>query len=412
MRILFLHNNFPAQYRHVATHLARNKENQVVFASLRAPFKIPGVTNVVYKPHRDANENTHHYLRSMETAVLNGQVTLRVCLELKRRGFIPDVVCSHSGWGNSLYIRDAFPNARILNYFEWFYHGEGSDADFLKSAALTLDDAARIRTKNAPILLDLAQCDWGQVPTSFQASQFPEIFHPKLSILHDGVETDFFKPDPAAPRQIGNLDLSDAAEILTYATRGMEPYRGFPEFMRAAALLMKKRPTLHVLVIGEDRVVYGRKLPEGESWGRRMVEELKPDPERLHFTGPLTYREYVRALQFSTVQAYLTVPFVLSWSVIESLACGAIIVGSDTAPVKEVIRHGKNGFLAPFHDHEAFAGQIEWALDNAGDLEKIRASARQTVLDHYALDKLLPHHLRLIRDVAEGHLPPREKTDN
>ncbi|MEP3244039.1 MAG: glycosyltransferase family 4 protein [Sneathiella sp.] len=410
MRVLFLHNNFPAQYRHVARKLAEKKKNQIVFASHRAVEKIPGVANVIYKPHREVKPDTHHYLKTTETAVINGQSLFRVCIDLKKKGFIPDIICAHSGWGPSLYVKDVFPDAKLLSYFEWYYHARGSDADFLKDANIGFDDAGRIRTKNLPVLMDLAHCDWGQVPTQFQASQFPDIFKSKLSVLHDGVDTDFFKPKKDVPKIFGKLDLTHADEILTYATRGMEPYRGFPEFMRAATLLMKKRPGLHVVIVGQDRVAYGKKLPEGDGWGKRMVDELKPDMSRLHFTGLLPYGDYVKVMQASTVQAYLTVPFVLSWSLIETLSCGALVVASDTAPVKEVIQDGENGFLADFFDHEAFADRVNFVLDNHKDLATVRKAARQTVLDNYAHKKLLPRQLRLIKDIANGTFPPLEGT--
>jgi len=406
MRVLFLHNNFPAQYRHVARKLAEKKKNSVVFASHRAGEKIPNVVNLIYKPHRQPKPETHHYLRSTETAVINGQSLFRACIELKNKGFRPDIVCAHSGWGPAFYIKDIFPDAKLLGYFEWYYHAFGSDADFLKNSDLNLDDAGRIRTKNLPVLMDLANCDWGQVPTHFQASQFPDVFKSKLSVLHDGVDTSFFKPDPKASKKFGSLDLSPVDEILTYATRGMEPYRGFPEFMRAAALLMKQRPDLHVVVVGRDRVAYGKQLPDEETWRQRMLDELDFDESRLHFTGLLPYEDYVRILQISTVQAYLTVPFVLSWSLIETLACGGLVVASDTDPVREVITDGENGFLTDFFNHEAFAARIAHALDHHKELDHIRKAARHRVLDNYALKNLLPKHLRLIKDVANGTLPP------
>ncbi|GLQ04919.1 glycosyltransferase family 4 protein [Sneathiella chinensis] len=408
MRVLFLHNNFPAQYRHVARKLGEEKENQVIFASHRAAEKIPGVVNVLYKPHREGSEKTHHYLRSTESAVINGQSLFKLCIDLKKKGFSPDIICAHSGWGPALYVKEVFPHARLLCYFEWYYHAFGSDADFLQDSNIGYDDAGRIRTKNMPLLMDLAHCDWGQVPTQFQAAQIPKVFHSKLSVLHDGVDTDFFKPDPDAPKKFGALDLSHADEILTYATRGMEPYRGFPEFMRAAALLLKERPNLHVVVVGQDRVAYGKKRPDGKGWGEAMVEELKPDRDRLHFTGLLPYADYVKVLQASTVQAYLTVPFVLSWSLIESLSSGALVVASDTAPVREVIRDGENGFLSDFFDHEALARRIAFVLDNHKDLQSVREAARNTVLETYSHQKLLPRQLQLIRDVAAGTLPPTE----
>ncbi len=407
MRVLFLHNNFPAQYRHVARKLAENKNNKIVFASHRAPEKIPGVVNLLYKPHRNASKETHHYLRSTESAVINGQSLFKSCIELKKKGFEPDIVCAHSGWGPSLYIKDIFPNAKLLSYFEWYYHALGSDADYLKDSNINFDDQSRIRTKNLPVLMDLAHCDWGQVPTHFQASQFPDVFRQKLSVMHDGVDTDFFKPAHKSKLKIKNLDLSDADEILTYATRGMEPYRGFPEFMRAAARLQKERQGLHVVVVGEDRVAYGKRLPKDDSWKIRMLKELDFDENRLHFTGLLPYSDYVKVLQASTVQAYLTVPFVLSWSLIESLSCGALVVASDTAPVREVITDTENGFLADFFDHNAFADRLAYVLDNHVDLQDVRKKARQTVMQNYALKNLLPKHIRLIQDVANGSLPPR-----
>lgn len=405
MQVLFLHNNFPAQYRHVARKLAEDRNNRVVFASHRAVEKIPGVVNLLYKPHRETHKATHHYLRSTETAIINGQSLFKACIELKKRGFEPDIICAHSGWGPSLYVKDLFPNAKLLSYFEWYYHAIGSDADFLKDAQISYDDQSRIRTKNVPVIMDLAHCDWGQVPTNFQAAQFPDIFRPKLSVMHDGVDTNFFKPAYKSKLKLANLDLSDADEILTYATRGMEPYRGFPEFMRAAAQLQKQRPGLQVVVVGEDRIAYGKKLPKGDSWKARMLAELDFDETRLHFTGLLPYADYVKVLQASTVQAYLTVPFVLSWSLIESLSCGALVVASDTAPVREVIQDGKNGFLADFFDHEAFAEKIAYVLDNQKDLQPIRKQARQTVMDTYAHKNLLPKHIRLIKDIAAGQTP-------
>lgn len=410
MRVLFLHNNFPAQYRHVARKLAENKKNQIVFASHRAVEKIPGVINLKYQPHRKVRADTHHYLRSTETAIINGQSLFRACIDLKKKGFKPDIICAHSGWGPSLYVKDLFPDAKLLSYFEWYYHALGSDADFLKDSNISFDDQSRIRTKNVPLLMDLADCDWGQIPTQFQQSQFPDVFKSKLSVIHDGVDTGFFKPAPEAKLKLANLDLSHADEILTYATRGMEPYRGFPEFMRAAARLQKERPGLHVVVVGEDRVAYGKKLPEGESWKGRMLQELDFDENRLHFTGLLPYKDYVKVLQASTVQAYLTVPFVLSWSLIETLACGALVVASNTEPVREVIKDGETGFLADFFDHDAFADRIAHVLDNHKDLDHVRKAARKFVLNNYALKDLLPRHIRLIKDVASGHIPPREGT--
>src|SRR5262245_50587956 len=256
MRVLFLHRNFPAQYRHVAAAMATDKSNEVVFGTRDGGDTIPGVRKVLFKPARAVAATTHPYLRPTEEAVLDGQAVFRVCAQLREKGFEPDLVCAHSGWGPGLYAKDVFPKSKLLVYFEWYYHGRGGDADFIDPQSVDDDTACRIRTRNAPLLLDLADCDRGLCPTQFQRDQFPAIFHPKRTVLHDGIDTDFFKPQAGTKLTLPDLDLSGAGEIVTYATRGMEPYRGFPQFMRAAALLLKRRPNLHIVVAGSDRVAY------------------------------------------------------------------------------------------------------------------------------------------------------------
>jgi glycosyltransferase involved in cell wall biosynthesis len=398
MRFLFLHNNFPAQYRHIVAALAADPANQVVFGTQREDGAMANVRKALFKPNRTAHASTHHYVQSLEGAVLNGQAVYRLCESLKKAGFVPDVICGHSGWGPTLYVQEAFPAARLICYFEWFYRAHESDADFLTHGAMAADQACQIRTRNAPILLDLAGCDAGICPTAYQRDQFPQAFRGKLTVLHDGIDTEFFKPAPDAKLQLPGLDLSHATEIITYVARGMEPYRGFPEFMRAAALLLQRRPGLHAVVVGADRVAYGKALPAGQSYKQQLQEELSGyDLSRLHFTGLLPYASYLRVLQASSAHVYLTVPFVLSWSMLEAMSTGCLIVGSDTAPVREVVTDGKNGLLVDFFAPEAIAAQVAYALDNPAQMGEIRAAARATVLQRYALRDLLPKQLHLIR---------------
>ena len=219
------------------------------------------------------NAQTHQYVRPLESAVIYGQAVFRMAEQLKADGFVPDVICGHSGWGPTLFVKEAFPNTPLLCYFEWFYHSIGSDADFDPAEPLTVDDMARIRIKNAPILIDLYSCDWGLSPTYWQRSQFPPELQQKLSTLHDGVDTDYFKPDPGAKLVLPNLDLSGVDEIVTYVSRGMEPYRGFPEFIESIAYVQERRPNCHVVVVGSERVCYGRSLPNGESYKDYMLEK-------------------------------------------------------------------------------------------------------------------------------------------
>lgn len=402
MRILFLHNNFPAQYRNLATLLARDPKNLVVFGTQAEAGELPGVRKVLYKPHREPRKETHVYTRRIESAVINAQAVYRMCTALKNKGFTPDVVYGHSGWGPTLFTLDAFPDAKLISYFEWFYKAFGSDADFLRKDALTEDDILQIRVKNIPVLMDLELCHRGVVPTRWQRDQFPDLFHPKLRVIHDGVDTDFFVPVEGAQLTLPDLDLSHADEIITYVARGMEPYRGFPQFMEAVGIIQKRRPNTHVVVVGNDRVAYGRQLPDGQTYKQKMLAEVELDMDRLHFTGLLPYAQYLKVIQASSAHIYLTVPFVLSWSMIETMSTGALVIGSDTDPVREVIEDGKNGLLVDFFSPEQIADRVDEVLDHPDRMAALRKAARETVLERYALKDRLPELVRNIEDTING----------
>ena len=400
MRILFLHSNFPAQFRHVATALARDSKNQVVFGTQRKEGKIPGVQKVIYETSRQARPETHHYVRNLENAVLQGQGFYREAQKLKAQGFIPDIVYGHCGWGAELFTKDIFPKATFLGFFEWYYHAHGTDADFDPNDPIDADTEAKIRVKNATMLLDLVSCDRGLCPTNWQKQQFPPEYQSKLTVRHDGVNTSFFKPNPGIKLVLPsvNLDLSEAEEIVTYATRGMEPYRGFPQFMEAAALIQQRRPKAHIVVVGEDRVAYGKKLPDGKTYKQLMLEKLDLDLSRIHFTGSLPYSQYLQVLQASSAHVYLTRPFVLSWSMIEAMSVGCAVIGSRTAPVQEVIQDGYNGLLVDFFSPEEIAQRVDEVLDHPDRLAALRTRARETVVQNYDLATLLPLHIQWLEE--------------
>ncbi len=395
MKILFLHPNFPAQFKHLAAKLGQDPKNQVVFGTGRQEGQIPGVTKALYGKSRTARPETHHYVRPLENAVLEGQGVYRLSQKLKNENFFPDIVYGHSGWGPTLFIKDIFPKAKLLCYFEWFYHAHGSDADFDPSDPLDEDAIAKIRIKNAPILLDLYSCDRGLSPTNWQKEQFPKEFHSKIKAHHDGVDVNYFKPNPGAKLVLPriNLDLSQAKEIVTYVARGMEPYRGFPQLIETISLLQKQRPECHFVIVGKNRVAYGKSLPDGQTYKDAMLEKFPLDMQRVHFTGLIPYEEYLQVLQASDAHIYLTRPFVLSWSMLEAMAVGCLIVGSATAPVREVIEDGVNGLLVDFFQPEEIAAKVNEALDNPEGMAKIRAQARKTIVQRYDLNRLLPQHL-------------------
>ncbi|HBS33998.1 MAG TPA: glycosyl transferase family 1 [Parvularcula sp.] len=394
MRILFVHDNFPAQFGPIGEYLAA-KGWEAVFGTARKNARHPTIKTFNYAPHREITKGVHPYAGTFEKAVINGQAVARACFELKRKGYNPDVMVAHSGWGPGMFLKDVWPDARYVGYFEWYYQPNGADVAFLTGEPQSDDELCRTRARNAPILADLAACDVGVAPTEWQRAQFPDLFKDRLVAIHDGILTDTYAPLPGATLKLEGLDLSEAEEIVTYVARGMEPYRGFPEFMAAMEIVMKRRPKAHVVVVGEDRVAYGKKLGEGDSFKKRALTSGQFDMQRLHFTGLLPRAAYLKVLQASSVHVYLTVPFVLSWSMMEAMSAGCLLLASDTDPVKELIEDGKNGVLVDFYNVQAIARAIMRTLETPEKYREIRIAARRTIVDRYSAEDIYARKERL-----------------
>lgn len=401
MKILFAHQNFPGQYLHVARHLGATPGNQVVFLTQRPDASLPGVHNIVYKPRRSISPQVHHYLRESEAAVLNAQEVLRVAIDLKKSGFVPDVMLGHNGWGEIWYLKDIFPTTPLVGYFEFFYRMQGADVGFDPSEPVTIDTAPRIRTKNLGNLLALDTVDLGQCPTQWQKSVYPKRYHSMLHVMHEGIDTQIAAPDPAARLRLeaSGLELAAGNEVVTYVARNLEPYRGFPSFMRSLPEILKRRPKAQVVIVGGDDVSYGARPPEGKTFRQMMLDELGDslDLGRVHFLGKVPHSTFIKVLQVSRVHVYLTYPFVLSWSMLEAMSASCLIVGSKTPPVEEVIHHCQNGLLVDFFSPQEIAGRVVEALEDKRAHESIRRNARQTILDHFDLHSIcLPAHLKLL----------------
>jgi glycosyltransferase involved in cell wall biosynthesis len=409
MRILFIHQNCPGQYKYLAPHMAAKSGNKAVFITQPGKPTPAGVAKVEYKPSRQAGPNTHRYIRNLEGFILNGQGVARAAIHLKKAGFAPDIVCAHPSWGESLFVKDVFPDARLLLFCEFYYRAIGADVGFDPAYPVELDDLCRVRVKNAAHMLALEAMDWGVSPTEWQRRQYPSWWQQRISLIHDGIDTDVAKPDAAASYTLPDGTVVRAGdEVVTYVARNLEPYRGFPSYMRALEDLCRRRPNARFIVVGGDDVSYGQRLPKGETYRQKYLKEVKIDPARVYFIGQVPYDQFVRVLQVSAAHVYLTYPFVLSWSMLESMAAGCLLIGSDTAPVRELIRDGENGLLVDFFSPKAISDRVEAALKAPEKYKAMRERARATVLERYNLADCLARHVRLIEDVAARRFPPRE----
>jgi len=350
----------------------------------------------VYKSPREVRKDIHPYLRLQENAVLHGQQVVRAIEGMSRNGFRPDLVIGHPGWGELLFVKDVLPNVPLISYCEFFYRGKGLDVGFDPEDPADIDAICRSRARSSHLLLSLESCDLGISPTHWQKSVHPAAFQDKIHIAFDGIDTDAARPNgPAKLRLPDEAQVNRGDEILTYVARNLEPYRGFRTFTRALPHILAKRPSARVVVVGGNDVSYGSKPGRYKNWRDAMLAEVDLDLSRVHFTGKLPYLDYLKLLRASRAHVYLTYPFVLSWSCLEAMACGALVIGSDTPPVREVLQHDQNGIITDFFDQRALADRVIDALAKPDAYMGHRQAARQTAL-RYSLEVSLPRQLNLI----------------
>ena len=408
MNILFLHPNMPGQYRHLAQMLGALGTHRIFFITKHRSAEIPGVKRITYgmKPHEAPPG--HRYLLNAEHAIRQGQAVWRVAKTVhEKESFTPDIVVCHPGWGDALFIKDLFPKTKVLSFCEFYYHAHGADVGFDPADPIDADDIARVRVKNTTNLLNLELMDWGIAPTVWQWSVQPREFRDRISVLHDGVNVDFCKPNPAATITLPDgSSFKKGDEVVTYIARNFEPYRGFPTFMKAAELILKARPNAHIIAVGADDISYGKRAPAGTTYRQMLNKEVNLPADRIHFTGMLPYPELIKMLQVSAAHIYLTYPFVLSWSMLEAMACGVALVSSNTAPVKEVVTHGEHGLLADIFSPDDVADRVIQLLEDKHDNAAMRAAARATVVKRFALADVMPLQMRLVEEIARGQVPP------
>jgi glycosyltransferase involved in cell wall biosynthesis len=394
MQILFIHQNLPAQFKHLIAHYARAPEVEVFglgeAACVKSNFSraIDGFRLFAYSFSEEANPATYHALRQTGAALRRGFAVAKALQGLRERGIRPDVIYGHPGWGEMLYVRDIFPDARIVNFCEFYFNRQGQDFGFDPEFGEVDPNGWHIRTENMTHVVSLLAADRGISPTEWQRSRYPIELREKIDVVHDGADTHVIHPDPNAKVILRGrrLTLTSHDEVITFVNRNLEPYRGFHVFMRALPEILRKRPQAHVVIVGGDEVSYGRAL-KGTTWRERLLAEVgkELDAARVHFVGRVKYRDYLRVLQVSTAHVYLTYPFVLSWSMLEAMAVGCVVVGSRTSPVEEVIRDGENGRLVDFFDREELVDAVVDVCAQRERLCPMRAAARATVVQRYDL---------------------------
>ena len=412
MNILFIHQNFPGQFKYLAPALA-GRGDQVCALTMKkqAPTKWQGVRIFPYGASRGSTAGIHPWLTDFETKVVRAEACFHAARKLKQQGFEPEVIIAHPGWGESLFLKEVWPQARIGIYCEFYYLQHGADVGFDPEFSVPSEDnACRMRLKNLNNMLHFDIAAAGISPTRWQASTFPEPFRSRISVVHDGINTNLLCPNAAAELTINTsageqVRLTRSSELVTFVNRNLEPYRGFHIFMRALPQLLRQRPGARFILVGGDAVSYGSKPENASSWKELMLNEVRgqisdADWRRVHFVGHLPYNHFISLLQLSSVHVYLTYPFVLSWSLLEAMSVGCAIVASDTQPLHEAISHDETGRLVDFFDVEGLTQQVCALLDDPEARERLGKNARHFALENYDLERIcLPRQMQWVDDL-------------
>lgn len=412
MHILYVHPNFPAQFGHIAGTLVRQGGWRATFVNQAVGGKQGGVDCIQFKVAGGATKANHFCTRTFENAVWNCDAVYQALKD--RKDIQPDLIVGHSGFGTTLFLRELYPTTPLINFGEYYYHTTGPDTDmgFRSDLGWPTSDAHlhRARCRNAMILLDMQNCDAAYTPTHFQRSRFPKEYQQKLRVIFDGVDRSAYhghdealRPPPAqrTVRKMAGVDVPGSTRIVTYVSRGFESMRGFDIFLRAAKLIAQQYPNVLFFVVGTDRICYGgdENYTNGKTFKDWAIEKEKPDLSKFVFTGRMNPLHLARLLAATDLHIYLTVPFVLSWSLMDALSCGAVVLGSNTAPVQEMIRDGENGLLADFFNAEEIAAEAVSVLRDPATFRPLGRAAEELIAKQYALEIMLPKMVEMYRGV-------------
>ncbi len=403
MHVAFVHRRGFGQFAALATQLAQ-AGNEVSLITETIDQKIPSVR--VVRHRAESGPRAHpHMARHMGTPDHHARIGHRVAETLDamaRQGLVPDIVVGHIGWGSMMFLKDVLPQVPALGYCEFFYRSEGADIGFSPDDRPDLETRKRLRLRNIAQLLSLEAIEAGISPTHWQRSLYPADAQGRISVCHEGIDTARFRPDPTASVRLpdGRVLSAGGPPIVTFAARDLEPYRGFPQVLEAAAKVVRQRPDALFVCVGGDGTSYGVPPPGGGAWKDHLLESLDIPRENILFPGVVPHSVLRQLFQISAAHLYLTYPFVLSWSVLEAMACGALVIGSDTAPVREVIRAGRNGLLVPFFDADALAEAILGVLKNPEHHNGMRAAARRTVERRFRLTDCLDRQRTILENLS------------
>lgn len=403
MHILYVHRNFPAQFGQIAAALAAKPGWHCTYVSEKPAGHIHGIECIQYRVAGLATPQTHFCARTFENTIWHSHAIYEALAA--RPDIAPDLVVGHAGAVSTMFLRQLYDCPHI-GYFEYFYGVLGTDFDFRPKRQLSPLERMRAQARNASILLDLHHCDAGTSPTQWQRSLLPLEYQSKVSVIFDGVDTSLWRPIAHAPRIVAGRTLPPDTRVVTYVARGFESIRGFDIFMQIAKRVCLERPDVVFVVVGQDRVFYGSddQYTSGKSFRDWVLSQDSYDLARIWFVGTMPPAQLAMLWAISDLHIYLTEPFVVSWSLLNALACGVPVLASDTGPVKEIIQHGISGLLNPFFDVDGFVGQTLKVLENPHVYLPLGTRAIEIIENRYQMDVCRSTHVHFYENLRSRWL--------
>ena len=403
INVLFIHPNFPGQFKALLTDLIAVPNVRVGFITRHPDAAMSGVLIEKYELPDVNNQHVHKYLKGTNSCLYEAQEVTKAAIKLHHDNkFNPTVIIGHIGWAGTVFMKDVFPNSRLIGYCEWFYRPETSWESFT-GQKISSDLKAKTRLLNAPSLLSLDSIDSGVSPMHWQSSTYPEHFRRKIEVIHEGIDTDICSPKSRNQLLVPGANLGADTKIVTYISRALEPARGFFTFMEAAEKILKREKDIHFVVVGRERSAYSPDTGNGPSYKQQAMQRYDCDWDRVHFTGKLSYEHYLSVLRNSMVHIYLSSPLFLSWSLLEAMSASCTIVASNNAPVTEVIEHDVNGRLVSFFDADALANEVIDLVNDKESSKRLSHAARELVIQRYDRGKCVKQWkeliLRTIREI-------------
>ena len=407
INILFIHHDLAGQFIHLLHYLSKHKDYGVFGICCEKNNKQAELELYQqlfsYKAKDLTKLTAHHYVTDLQRSVLNAQAVFNILQGCKKKGIHFDLAVSHLGWGESLYFKNVYPDTPLIGYAEFFFHAQGADAGFDPIYPVSQDFELQIKTLNAQLLLGMTECDALVTPTPWQKSLFPPLWQSQINVIHEGVDINICKPNENICFTLDNGQvLTKQDEVITYSARNLEPYRGFSIFLKAIERVCQLNPNCHIIITGGDEVSYSPKLPEGECYRENYLKTVCLPMDRVHFLGTVSYQTHIQLLQLSSVHIYLTYPFVLSWSFIEAMACGCVIIASDTCPVMDVLENNSNGIAVNFFDDQQISSEIIAVLNHPQRKKYLGIMARQKIQRYYQHQFSINQYLQLFQQLLNS----------